>query len=169
MKNHGYTEKVWDLYLSGGLRPEVAARMDAHLLSCPDCASLYEREVPILRLLYAGAKEARENLTVSEDRLKVLYAELMAGIRAAEMSAGTPGLVETHLDFLKELLVPFLGSEASERALGLAASGTIAGSVNRINKDNWMAFLDRLATISAIVCGDVFANLIRENALLSVD
>jgi hypothetical protein len=70
--------------------------------------------------------------------------------------------MDRSLNMLETVLEPVLGKTTVQRAMFLAAFSPSLNPVGRISKDNWDSFLERLANIAAILCGDLFAKLIRE-------
>jgi hypothetical protein len=49
----------------------------------------------------------------------------------------------------------------------LAASRSAVGSLDGMTQERWNPFLEQLAAITSIICGDVFAGLIREHGRLA--
>jgi hypothetical protein len=165
--NHGFSDEEWDDYLTGHCTPESRARIDAHLVACQECWQLHQQQAPAMRNLARVAAEVRDQLAVSEQQLQAGFSQLMANLNAAENDSTAPAQIRSGLEFLKSLLVPVFGPTATHRAIGLAASSSAAGSLEHMTRESWSPFLERLAAITSVICGDVFAGLIREHGRLS--
>ena len=162
---HRISEEEWDDYLNGKSAPPARARLDAHLLGCSECWQRYQREYPVMRALQSAVGEAREDLVLDQQRLQPMFANIMAGIRA---DAGVPAAeIDDGLKFLDAVLEPVFGRSSAQRAMHLAADLSPAHPLSQMTRENWNCFLERLATIASIVCGDVFAGLIRKHGQLS--
>lgn len=164
---HGYTDEEWDDYLTGQSVPEARDRIEAHLVGCLQCWQLYQQEAPTMRALGDAAAEARERLSTSDWRLRSMFTYVMANVRGAEDDSTVPAQIRSGLDFLQSVLEPVFGPKAAQRAMQLAANGSSARSLDRMTRESWNPFLERLAAITSIICGDVFAGLIREHAQLA--
>ena len=119
-----------------------------------------------MRALAEAAAEARENLAVSDDRVQSTLAAVLASVRMEEDSAAN-AQIRSGLDFLRSILVPVLGPKAAQCALLLAADGSGSRPLDRMTRETWNAFLERLAEMISITCGDVLAGLIREHGQLA--
>ena len=164
---HGYSEEEWDDYLAGRSAADVRARIDAHLVGCTRCWEMYHEQSPTMRAVAEAAEEARERLTVADEHVRAMFAQTMASVKAAENLSDEPAEIRSRLDFLKSLLVPVFGPQAAQRAMRLAAHDPSAGSSGGMTRDSWNPFLERLAAIASIICGDVLAGLIREHGRLA--
>ena len=118
-----------------------------------------------MRALAAAAAEARENLPVSDERLQSVLAAVLASIRMEDDSA-TNAQIRSGLDFLRSILDPVFGPRAAQCALLLAANGSPSSPLDRMTRESWNAFLERLEDMISIICGDVLAGLIREHGQL---
>ena len=169
--NHGFSEEQWDDFLTGRNAPEMRARIDAHLVWCQECWQLYQEQALAMHNLAKAAAEAREQLAMSEEELQTRVSRLMADFPVLEPVLETdlavPPQIRSGLEFLKSLLNPVFGPKAAQRAMGLAARSSAAGSLDRMTRESWAPFLERLAAIASIICGDVFAGLIREHGRLA--
>ncbi|HKX29784.1 MAG TPA: zf-HC2 domain-containing protein [Blastocatellia bacterium] len=154
---HEFSDEEWDDYLTGRITPAARARIDAHLIACPECWQLYEEQVPTMRDLIEAAEEARARLTLSDQRLRAMFSQVVAEIHRTESDSSAQ--VRHGLDSLKSLLIPVFGPEVAHRAMHLAATR----SLDQVTPEGWNPFLERLAGITSIICGDVFAGLIREH------
>jgi hypothetical protein len=119
-----------------------------------------------MRALATAAAETMDQLVVSEDRLQSMLAVVMANVRVAEDESTTHAQIRSGLDSLRSILVPVFGPRAAQCALLLAANGSASRSLERMSKESWNPFLERLAAMISIICGDVFAGLIREHGQL---
>lgn len=119
-----------------------------------------------MRALATAATEARTQLIISDERLQSMLAVVMAGVRMVEDDSTTPAQIRSGLDFLRSILVPVFGPKAAQCAMLLAANGSASRSLERMTRESWNPFLERLAAIISIICGDVFAGLIREHGQL---
>ena len=162
---HGITDEDWEDFLAGQAAAHSRARIDAHLIGCVQCWELYQQEAPAMRALEAAAAEARENLAVPDDQLQSMLAAVLASIRMEEDSAAN-AQIRGGLDFLRSILVPVFGPKATQCALLLAANGSGSRPLDRMTRETWNAFLERLADMVSIICGDVLAGLIREHGQL---
>jgi hypothetical protein len=158
---HEFTDEEWDDYLTGRIASDARARIDAHLVVCSACWQLYLEQAPAIDAVVEAAAEAREHLTISDQQILSMFSQTMATIRAAEGT--TPAQIRRGLEFLKSLLIPVFGPEATERALQLAATR----SLDQVTRESWNPFLERLAGITSIICGDVFAGMIREHGQMA--
>jgi hypothetical protein len=169
--NHGFTDEEWDDFLTGRNGPDIRARIDAHLVGCQECWQLYQEQALSMRSLARAAAEAREQLGISDEELQISISRLMASFPVLEPllenDPATPSQIRGGLEFLKSLLIPVFGPKAAQRAMGLAASSSAAGSLDRMTTESWAPFLERLAAIASVICGDVFAGLIREHGRLA--
>jgi hypothetical protein len=156
-----FSDEEWDDYLTGRIASEMRARIDAHLLVCSACWELFEKQAPAMRAVGDAAAEAREHLTISDRQLRSMFSQALENIRAEEEN--TPAKILNGLDLLKSLLIPVLGPEATHRALRLAATR----SPDQVTPESWNPFLERLAGITSIICGDVFAGMIREHGQMA--
>lgn|SRR5262245_9999096 len=156
-----FSDEEWDDYLTGRIASDARARIDAHLLVCSACWELYEKQAPVMHAVCDAASEARERLTISDRQLRIMFFQILAPIRAAEDN--TPAQIRHCLEFLNSLLIPVFGPEVAHRALRLAATR----SLDQVTPENWNSFLERLANITSIVCGDVFAGMIREHGQMT--
>jgi hypothetical protein len=152
-----FSEEEWDEYLTGRIAPEARARIDAHLVVCSACWQLYEEQAPAMHAVVEAAVDARAHLTISDQQLRSMFSQVLTTIRAAEDNS--PAQIRNGLDFLNSLLIPVFGPEATHRALRLAATR----SLDQVTSESWNPFLERLANITSIICGDVFAGMIREH------
>jgi hypothetical protein len=168
---HGFSEEEWDDFLTGRNAPELRVRIDAHLVGCQECWQLYQEQALAMRHLAEAAAQAREQLALSDEELQTRVGRLMASFPvlepALENDLAAPAQIRSGLEFLKSLLIPVFGPKAAQRAMGLAASGSAAGSLDRMTRESWAPFLERLAAITSVICGDVFAGLIREHGRLA--
>jgi hypothetical protein len=162
---HGISNEEWEDYLVGKSPPETRARIDAHLVYCTECWQLYEQECPAMSALGNAVEEAREYLIMRDERLRPMFARVMANVRADDLAVIEQ--IHSNLNFLQAVLEPVFGPKAAQRAMQLAASLSSARALNRITRENWNGFLERLAAIASIICGDVFAGLIREYGQLA--
>jgi hypothetical protein len=162
---HEISDEQWEDYLLGKGTPEARARIDAHLLACPECWQCYQHEYPTISTLKQAATEAREQLILDDKRLRPMFTDVMSRLRAED--AATVDEIDCGLDFLKSVLDPVFGPTTAQRAMHLAANGSPAKPASRITRENWDGFLERLAAMASIICGDVFAGLIREHGQLA--
>jgi hypothetical protein len=158
---HEFSDEEWDDYLTGRIASDARARIDAHLVVCSACWQLYVDQAPAIDAMVEAAAEAREHLIISDQQMLSMFSQAMATIRAAEDT--TPAQIRHGLDFLNSLLIPVFGPEATHRALRLAA----ARSLDQVTRESWNPFLERLAGITSIICGDVFAGMIREHGQMA--
>jgi hypothetical protein len=156
-----FSDEEWDDYLTGRIAPDARARIDAHLVACSACWRLYEEQAPAMHAVVEVAAEARAHLTISDQQLRSMFSLAMVNIRAAEDN--TPEQIRNGLDFLNSLLIPVFGPETTHRALRLAATR----SLDQVTPESWNPFLERLANITSIICGDVFASMIREHGQMA--
>ena len=117
--------------------------------------------------LVAAAREAKETLVVSDERLRSMLAAVMANARGLEEVSTTTDEIRSGLHFLRAILVPVFGPKASDCAMVLAANGSTSRPLARMTRESWSTFVERLAAIISIICGDVFAALIREHGQLA--
>jgi hypothetical protein len=162
---HGISDERWEDYLLGKGTPEARASIDAHLLSCRECWQSYLREYPAMSALNSAAEDARTQLAMDDRQLRPMFAAMMAAIRAEDLASTEE--VKNGLDFLKLVLDPVFGPATAQRAMHLAANLSPAPAPRQITRENWDGFLERLAAMASIVCGDVFAGLIREHGQLA--
>ena len=169
--NHGFSDEEWDDFLTGRNAPVIRARIDAHLVGCTECWQLYQEQALTINCLAEAAAEAREQLAMSDEELQTRVSRLMASFPVLEPGLeddlAEPAQIRSGLEFLNSLLNPVFGPKAAQRALGLAASGSAVGSLDRMTRETWAPFLERLAAIASVICGDVFAGLIREHGRLA--
>jgi hypothetical protein len=158
---HEFSDEEWDDYLTGRIASDARARIDAHLVVCSACWQLYLEQAPAIDAVVEAAAEIREHLTISDRQLLSMFSQTMATIRAAEDT--TPAQIRHGMEFLKSLLIPVFGPEATERALQLAATR----SLDQVTRESWNPFLERLAGMTSIICGDVFAGMIREHGRMA--
>ena len=118
-----------------------------------------------MRALATAATEAREKLIVSDERIQSMLAAVLASVRLEDDSTAN-AQIRIGLDFLRSILIPVFGPKAAQCALLLAANGSASRSLERMTLETWNAFLERLADMISIICGDVFAGLIREHGKL---
>jgi hypothetical protein len=156
-----FSDEEWDDYLTGRIASDARARIDAHLLVCSACWELYEKQALVMHAVGDATAEAREHLTISDRQLRIMFSQTLATIRAAEEN--TPAQIRHGLEFLNSLLIPVFGPEAAHRALRLAATR----SLDQVTPESWNSFLERLANITSIVCGDVFAGMILEHGQMA--
>jgi hypothetical protein len=152
-----FSDEEWDDYLTGRIASDARARIDAHLIVCSACWRFYEEQAPAMHAVVDAVTEARAHLTISDQQLRSMFSQTLAKIRTTEDN--TPVQVSNGLDFLRSLLLPVFGPEATHRALWLAATR----SLDQVTPESWPPFLERLADITSIICGDVFAGMIREH------
>jgi len=162
---HGITDEEWEDFLAGQGAVHSHARIDAHLMKCVQCWELYQQESPAMRAVAAAAIEAREKLVVSDERVQSVLAAVLSRI-GMEDDSTTTAQIRSGLDFLRSILDPVFGPKAAQCALLLAASGSDSLSLDGLTRESWTAFLERLAAMISIICGDVFAGLIREHGQL---
>jgi hypothetical protein len=117
--------------------------------------------------LAAAANEAKEKLVVSDERLRSMLAVVIANARGLDDVSTTPDEISSGLHFLRAILVPVFGPNAAQCAMVLAANGSAARPLERMTLQSWSTFVERLAAIISIICGDVFAALIREQGQLA--
>lgn len=121
-----------------------------------------EHEDSVMMQLLSVSEDSLEYMNVSEMRIREMFDELMTKIRTAEEEGGLEIEVDKGLQHLKTVLDPVLGSQASIRAMQMAAKGVFSYSTGKISLETWNGFIERLITILSIICGDVFAGLIRD-------
>jgi hypothetical protein len=165
--NHGFTEEEWEDYLADQSTQQSRQRIDAHLVSCSQCWRRYQDESPTILALVAAGREAKEKLVVSDERLRSMLAVVMANARGLEDVSTTPDEIRSGLHFLRAILVPVFGPKAAQCAMVLAANGSASRPLGRMTVESWSTFVERLAAIISIICGDVFAALIREQRQLA--
>ena len=164
---HGITEEEWEDYLTDQSTQHSRQQIDAHLVKCSHCWERYQHESPTMLALAAAAKEAKEKLVVSDERLRSMLAVVIADGRSLEEVSTTPDEIRSGLHVLRAILVPVFGTKAAQRAMVLAANGSASRPLERMSRESWNAFVERLATIISIICGDIFAGLIREHGQLA--
>ena len=164
---HGFTEEEWEDYLANQSTQQSRQRIDAHLGRCSHCWQRYQDESPTILALVAAAKEAKEKLVVSDERLRSMLAVVMANARGLDDVSTTPVEIRSGLHFLRAILVPVFGPNAAHCAMVLAANGSASRPLERMTLESWSTFVERLAAIISIICGDVFAALIREHGQLA--
>ena len=164
---HGFTEEEWEDYLADQSTQQSRQRIDAHLVTCSPCWQRYQDESPTILALVAAAREAKENLVVSDERLDSMLAAVMANARDLNDASTTPPEIRSGLHFLRAILVPVFGPNAARCAMVLAANGSASRPLERMTLESWTTFVERLAAIISIICGDVFAALIREHGQLA--
>jgi hypothetical protein len=164
---HGITEEEWENYLAGQTTQDSRQRIDAHLITCSSCWERYQDESPTMLALAAAANEAKEKLVVSDERLRSMLAVVIANARISEDVSTTSEEIRSGLHVLRAILVPVFGPRAAQCAMVLAANGSASRPLERMTHESWHAFVERLATIISIICGDVFAGLIREHGQLA--
>jgi hypothetical protein len=164
---HGITEEEWEDYLAGQTTQHSRQRIDAHLVTCSSCWERYQYESPTMLALAAAAKEAKEKLVVSDERLRSMLAVVIADARSLEDVSTTRYEIRSGLHILRAILVPVFGPKAAQCAMVLAANGSVSRPFERMTRESWDAFVERLATIISIICGDIFAGLIREHGHLA--
>jgi hypothetical protein len=164
---HGITEEEWEDYLADQCTQHSRQRIDAHLVRCPDCWQRYQDESPTMLALAAAAREAKEKLVVTDERMRSMLAVVIANARGLEDASTTPDEISRGLHFLRTILVPVFGPNAAQCAMVLAANGSATRPLERMTLESWNNFVERLATIISIICGDVFAGLIREHGQLA--
>lgn len=164
---HGFTEEEWEDYLSDQSTQQSRQRIDAHLVTCSHCWQRYQDESPTILALVAAAREAKEALVVPDERLRSMLAVVMANARGLEDVSTTTDEIRSGLHFLRAILVPVFGPKAADCAIVLAANGSASRPLGRMTHESWDTFVERLAAIISIICGDVFAALIREHGQLA--
>ena len=164
---HGFTEEEWEDYLAGQTSEQSRQRIDAHLVGCSHCWQRYQDESPAILALVAAAREAKEKLVVSDERLHSMLAVVMSNAAGLDDVSTTPVEIRSGLHFLRAILVPVFGPKAAQCAMVLAANGSASRPLERMTLESWSTFVERLAAIIAIICGDVFAALIREHGQLA--
>ncbi len=164
---HGISDEEWEDYLASKTTPQARDRIEAHLIGCLSCWQRYQQESLVIGALEEASAEAREQLTISGRRLSSMFEPILANIRASEKDAAMPVNIRSSLESLKSVLDPVFGSRAAIRAMQLAANGSYTFSLDRITQEGWNAFLERLTVITSIICGDVFAGLIKEQGKLA--
>jgi len=164
---HGISDAEWEDYLARQATPQARDRIEAHLIGCLPCWQRYQKETRIIGALEEASAEAREQLTIADSRLSSMFAPVLASIRASEKDAIMPLHIQSSLELLKLILDPVFGSSAALRAMQLAANGSYTSPLNQITQERWSSFLERLTVITSIICGDVFAGLIKEQGKLA--
>lgn len=164
---HGFTEEEWEDYLADQSTQQSRQRIDAHLVTCSHCWQRYQDESPTILALVAAAREAKEKLVVSDERLHSMLAAVMADARGLEDVSTTTDEIRSGLHFLRAILVPVFGPKAAHCAMVLAANGSASRPLGRMTRESWSTFVEQLAAIISIICGDVFAALIREHGQLA--
>ncbi len=164
---HGITEEEWEDYLANQSTQYSRQRIDAHLVGCSQCWERYQDESPTILALAAAAREAKETLVVSDERLRSMLAVVMANARGFGEVSTTTDEIRSGLHFLRTILDPVFGPNAAQCAMVLAANGSASHPLERMTAQSWNAFVERLATLISIICGDVFAGLIREQGQLA--
>lgn len=163
---HVFRAEEWELYLTDPNALKTRAMFDAHLVNCKQCWELYQQESPAMRALSEAGQEARRELTIDEPKLRIMFSHMMTNLGAEKSELNVTAQIQRSLEFLKSVLHPVFGSKATQRALQLAAHGSSGRSLDRMTVEGWNAFLDQLTAIVSIICGDVFASLIREHGKL---
>ncbi len=75
--------------------------------------------------------------------------------------------IRSNMEFLGKILAWVFGPKAAQCALILATNESGSGSPERMTRESWNRFLDRLADMTAIICGDILAGVIREHGQLA--
>ena len=164
---HGFTEEEWEDYLIDRSTQQSRQQIDAHLVTCSHCWQRYQDESPIILALVAAAREAKEKLVVSDERLHSMLAVVMADVRGLDEVSTTTDEIRSGLHFLRAILVPVFGPKAADCAMVLAANGSASRPLGQMTRESWSTFVEQLAAIISIICGDVFAALIREHGKLA--
>jgi hypothetical protein len=146
--------------------PDVRVRVDTHLLYCAECRHLCQQEYPTMRSLSEVIEEAREQLVIPSERLRLVFSRIIAGVR--ENDRMTVPQIHNGLNRLRALLDPVLGPKIAQRAIQMAGHRASTQSITFATPENWDSFLERLAGIVSVICGDVVAGLIRERGKLAL-
>lgn len=163
---HGFSDEEWEDYLLGKSGPEACARMDAHLVCCEECWQLYQQQYPTMSVLGDALEEAREHLAVPKQELRPMFSRIVANIREHDLA--TAAQIHNGLHFLRSVLDPVFGPTTAQRAIQVAGNRLPAQPAACITPENWDSFLERLAGIASVICGDVVASLIREHGQLAL-
>lgn len=156
---HGITEQEWNDYLDGRAAAPVRDRIEAHFTSCMSCWEFYEQMSGATEALHAAGEEARRELTLGDRPLHRMLRGVFAQIRLEEDG---PTQLQGRLNTLETVLAPFCGTQVAARALQAAARHSPARSLEQVTDANWEPFLERLTDITAAMCGDTWATLMRE-------
>ena len=73
------------------------------------------------------------------------------------------GPIQERLDYLESVLAVMCGAHTAARALRAAAVSSPARSLQQVNRDNWEPFLENLASIATVMCGETGAHLVRRS------
>jgi hypothetical protein len=153
------SDEELDGLLVGKGSPRERAWFGTNLLRFLKCGQRYQEEYHAMRALGKAIDEANAALTIDRRQLGLAFDGLMARVREAE--AVDPQIARS-LNTLEAMLEPVLGRKAVQRAISSAARSPEAHSVRHIAREDWDGFLERLANTASILCGDVFAQVIRE-------
>ena len=144
---HGFTEEEWEDYLADQSTQQSRQGIEAHLVTCSHCWQRYQDESPTMLALVAAAREAKETLVVSDERLRSMLAAVMANARGLEEVSTTTDEIRSGLHFLRAILVPVFGPNAAQCAMVLAANGSASRPLERMTRESWSTFVERLAEI----------------------
>jgi anti-sigma factor RsiW len=162
MMKHGISEVEWNDYLDGLATADESERIEAHLAGCLACWEMYQMLLSATEELMEASEEARQELTLRDGQLHAMMRGVFSRLRAGQPGGAAHSQVQGQLNMLKTVLAPFCGTHAAARALQVAAKNSPARSLERVTKDNWEPFLDKLTAIAAAMCGDTFGGLVRE-------
>ncbi len=159
---HGISDQEWIDYIDSRATAEVSDRIVAHITGCMSCWEFYEQISCSTQALREAGEEARQQLTLGDRQLHRLLRGVFSHLRNDEAVVTGHAQVRGRIDRLETVLVPFCGAQVAARALHTAAKDSPANSLEQVTHENWEPFMERLTRITAAICGDTFASLIRE-------
>jgi hypothetical protein len=158
---HGFSEQEWTDYLEGHADETLRDRFEAHLIGCVSCWEFNELMAMATSTLRREGQASRETLVLQDRQLQTGLGAVYARIHTAVTDAPPSAEMQEGLAHLADVLTPMCGSQTANRALQVAAITSPAQTLDQINAANWDSFLERLASITSVMCGETGADLIR--------
>jgi hypothetical protein len=162
---HGFSETDWNDYLEGAADESLRDRIEAHLIGCWDCWEFHNRMARTASALRSSGERLRVSLALPDQALHAGLRGVFEKLNATEQAAADSSIkaIKEKLDALAAVLTPMCGAQTAVNALRAAAVDSPARSLDRINAGNWTAFLKRLRSIAAVMCGETGARLVWES------
>ncbi len=165
---HEISEQDWENYLSDGATGDARRRIEAHLIACPECRVMIERMRQAEGQFKRAISDARRQIALGDEQvyqgLRGVFLRLVA--EESETEAGQQRIQqqirEQWLRALETALADLCGKHTAVRALRVAAENSPARSLERVEAGNWQPFLERLTSITQVLCGEIGAQLVGE-------
>ena len=158
---HGISEEEWEAYVEGALCPSEQDRIEAHMISCISCWERYDDLKHTTDELRKEGADIRRAVALSDEREQAAF---IAVLRRLQLNARIERReILDRIEQLEQILARMCGTRTAVQALQSAAKESPAQELNSLGPETWEPFIENLASIAEVMCGESGALLLRRS------